>query len=563
MLFMCKEAIIGMLNERLKDLQTLVSEPDVYKILKLAQQSHENYLVRSTENDLDTAVLYYLEVIKIDPSISEVYYKLASLLWEKGQIDISSAIEQCEKAVELDPNSSMARLYLGYFLKTAGKYNDAEKQFKLAVKLKPLRSGKARIALASTIVQRINSSNKNFVELANSLYYLISGVGILSLDFDTYRVFYRSLVEDINTLNYKVSGILFRRFRNYNLATKVYKSAALQTGKKEIFYSEIANIAIESGNPLQAVKYYRDALKQSPDNSLLWARLTDILQTHYKDSVDEIIECYTHLSKLEPTNSKIFYELGHLYLKVYEKFSAVNAFKQAISLEPTNAYYHNSLAYALVQLDDFDGAVSEYQKAIRLNPDSEWTSVVSQALGTIYHQVKGNFDAAIMAYQTSTLLDPNNVDAYVSLGEVYYDNSDLSNAIDNFCEAIKLDSTIPRIYCCLGLALWEKDFINESIVALEKAVEIAPEYDTALNNLGVVYLDGVGNVEESLGYFSKAIKANPNYALAYYNKGRAFQALGNNSEAANFYQMAVDINKLTNEFDEQAAIDKIYSLFEV
>ena len=116
-----------MLKETLKSKIPVFSGADINHILDLAQKSHENYLIRSNRNDLDKALVYYLEAMKINPSIPHVYYKLASLLWEKGDIDLTSAIQKCKKAIELDPKSANARLYLGYFLKASGNYKEAEK----------------------------------------------------------------------------------------------------------------------------------------------------------------------------------------------------------------------------------------------------------------------------------------------------------------------------------------------------------------------------------------------------------------------------------------------------
>ena len=59
----------------------------------------------------------------------------------------------------------------------------------------------------------------------------------------------------------------------------------------------------------------------------------------------------------------------------------------------------------------FEDAIQHYQKAIDLNPDKEWTSIVCQALGSIYAEVKGNtgqhwvaIDA--IAGQTIIMMDP-------------------------------------------------------------------------------------------------------------------------------------------------------------
>ena len=93
-----------MLKETISEQIPVFSGADINQILELAQKSHEKYLIRANKKDRDKALIYYLEAIKINPAIAEVYYKIASLLWEKGEIDLHSAIKQCKKAVELAIN---------------------------------------------------------------------------------------------------------------------------------------------------------------------------------------------------------------------------------------------------------------------------------------------------------------------------------------------------------------------------------------------------------------------------------------------------------------------------
>ena len=82
------------------------------------------------------------------------------------------------------------------------------------------------------------------------------------------------------------------------------------------------------------------------------------------------------------------------------------------------------------------------------------------------------------------------------------------------------------------------------------------------NNLGVVYLDGYGDPKQSIDYFKKAIDINPNYTLAYFNLARAYQAIGNKSMAAEYYQMAMDLNRITEELSEKDIRKRIFELFE-
>ena len=46
-----------------------------------------------------------------------------------------------------------------------------------------------------------------------------------------------------------------------------------------------------------------------------------------------------------------------------------------------------------------------------------------------------------------------------------------------------------------------KDYLEESVVAFHKSIEINPDFEIAQNNLAVVYLDGYGDPKTSLEYF--------------------------------------------------------------
>ena len=87
-------------------------------------------------------------------------------------------------------------------------------------------------------------------------------------------------------------------------------------------------------------------------------------------------------------------------------------------------------------------------------------------------------------------------------------------------------------------------------------------YDIAYNNLGVIYLDDLGRVQQAAELFEKAINFNPNYALAHYNLGRSVAIKGDKVEAAKLYQIAMDLNNVTNELDPQEIVDKIQGLFD-
>lgn len=529
--------------------------------LERARKAHERYLIKLQEQDLQEAIEYYINAIKMDPSMPEGYYRLASLMWENGQIGIQTAIEQCKTAISLAPKNINAHMYAGYFMKIANDYKSAEEEFRSAIKIGGINSSRPRLILSLSILQRMNVEKVTIKEFAKCLYYLVTGSLTFVWDFAFLKMLYKNFSEAFSVLYYKSSGEFFERCKKYEMADKIYKQAIKKTQRDEVFYHKLADICVRRNSMDTALDCYKKALDANPNSRELLVKIATITQTFFPENIEEAIDYYNKLLEIEEDTAPIYYELGHLYLKKSDKIHAIVAFKLALEKDIDNPFYNNSLAYAYVQAELFDEAIEYYQKAIKLNPDKEWTSIVCQALGSIYYQIKGNTEAAIASFQAGIILDPENSEIYLSLGDAYMAENDLDNAIRAYCDSINVNSSDYRAYSKAGIALWEKDYLEEAIVAYHRAVELNPEYDIAHNNLGVIYLDGIGVPEEALPYFKTAINLNPNYTLAYFNAGRAAQTLGEEKEAASFYQMALDLNRLTTELDEEDIKDRLYGLF--
>lgn len=529
--------------------------------LEKARTAHERYLIKTQDQDLQDAIENYINAIKLDPSIPESYYRLASLMWENGQIGLQTAIEQCKTAISLAPKNINAHIYAGYFMKLANDYNSAENEFKNAIKIGGLNSSRPRLILSLSILQKMNVEKITVKEFAKCLYYLVTGGLTFVWDFAFLKMLYRNFSEAFSVLCFKSCGEAFENFRNYDMAAKVYDKAVKTTHRGELFYHKIADICVRKNKMDSALDCYKKALDANPNNRELLIKLATVTQTFFPENVDDAIDYYNKLLEIEEDTAQIYYELGHLYLKKVDKIHAIVAFKLALEKDMENPFYNNSLAYAYVQAELYDEAIEHYQKAIKLNPDKQWTSIVCQALGAIYFQIKDNAEAAIASFQAGIILDPENSDIYLSLGDVYMAEGDLDKAIRAYCDSINVNNSDYRAYSKAGMALWEKDYMEEAVVAYHRAIELNPEYDIAHNNLGVIYLDGIGTCDEALSYFKKAIEINPNYTLAYFNAGRAAQSLDKGNDAASYYQMALDLNRLTGELSEEEIKDRLYGLF--
>ena len=484
-------------------------------------------------------------------------------MWEQGQISIYSAIEQCQTAITLSPDSVNAHLYTGYFMQQSKDYVSAEKEYESAIKLSGINSGRPRMIMSQAILEKINSESGNFADYMKFLYYFLSGSVMLAWDRNTMKMFYQSMASDMSVFSYSTVGKFFEKFNMYDKAELVYKRAIEKTPNREYFYSKMGDIAFKSKDIETTAQCYRKVLEENPLNRAVLVKLAGILQSYFPENSDEAIDCYERLLEFDIDRAQIYYELGHLYMSKDDKLNSVSAFKLAVQNDPENPFYNNSLGYAYARAELYDDAIEHYQKAIAINPDPEWTSIVCQALGAVYAGEKGNIEAAVSTYQAGIILDPKNYDLYIALGDIYMADYDLDKAIHSYCDAVILNPDEERGYSKLGVALWEKDYLEEALVAYHKAIELNPENEYSQNNLGILYLDGLEDAQEALEYFETAISINPNYTLAYFNAGRASQIMGFINDAANYYQMSLDLNKLTDDLDEEDIKERLHSLFEI
>ena len=533
----------------------------IEKILEEARCAHEKFLIKQQDSDLEKAVESYIDVIKSNPSISEAYYRLASLLLIKGQISIEGALEQCKTAVSLEPNNPNAHIYTGYFQCLNGNFKEAEEEFSKAISSSGLNSARPRLFLSKVLLNRIKNDSKSVKNMVKFLYYFLSGSMMIMWDCPSLRMFYKFLINDFSVFSYKALGETFEKMKLFPTALDAYSKGLEKTAQGNLFYQKMGDLSLECNDVVSSLECYKKAFEKNPSDRDVLIKLATITQTYFPEKVDLTIDYYNTLLEFGIDLDKIYYELGHLYLKKSDKIHAVSAFKLAEEINPENPYYNNSLAYAYVKAELYDDAIEYYQKAIKLNPDSEWTSIVCHALGAIYAEIKENFEAAEATFNAGMVLDPNNVDIQLSLGDLFMAQNDLDKAIKTYCDAIAVDPLNFMTYAKTGLALWEKDYLEESVVAFHKSIELNPDFEIAQNNLGVVYLDGYGDPKTSVEYFKNAVNINPNYTLAYFNLARAYQAIGDKSNAAQYYQMTIDLNKITEELSDKDIRKRLFDLF--
>ncbi|KXK54942.1 MAG: TPR repeat-containing protein [Chlorobi bacterium OLB5] len=115
------------------------------------------------------------------------------------------------------------------------------------------------------------------------------------------------------------------------------------------------------------------------------------------------------------------------------------------------------------------------------------------------------------------------------------------NSSTLYSDMIKKDSSNFIGYNNRGTVYFNENKLSEAENDFINAIKYNPEYSQAYNNLGLLE-NRKKNYEKAIGYFEKAISMNNNFAEAYFNAGNSFFNMNNPDTAIVYYRKAIGID---------------------
>ncbi len=216
------------------------------------------------------------------------------------------------------------------------------------------------------------------------------------------------------------------------------KSLALQSSREDA-WQQLCLLGIRTGNWEQAMADAKRFVAALGDKASSWRMLGYVYAARGK--FEEASQALHRSLSIDSTNSRTWFELGSTYERRKQYDSAAAAFRRALAIEPRdhvtanylgymwadqdvkldsaralielaleeepeNGAYLDSYAWVLYRLGDIEGAYSCIVKSIEQIDDD---AVVYAHLGDI-HVKRGDYAAAVEAYQKSLSLEPENED---------------------------------------------------------------------------------------------------------------------------------------------------------
>ena len=228
---------------------------------------------------------------------------------------------------------------------------------------------------------------------------------------------------------------------------------------------------------------------------------------------------------------------------------ALAAYERAVELDPKMAEAWTGRGYAKSRLAFIDKdpagykeALLSFERAIELNRSQ---SMAWNGKATLLSMM-GRYDEAVDAYDASLEMDPLQPWVLVGKANALWKLGRHNESIAAGDEAIDATSeTVEKAFVWFERAhLFAEDGdYNGTVEALNRAIELAPDYKNFWINGGVLLSAHLGRYEEALIYIDRALEIDPEYVDAWISKAQILgPSLGRYDESLEACERAIDID---------------------
>ena len=436
-------------------------------------------LVRGMNGDSEGLLNYFERVTEKDLSNYELVADVARRFLQQGKTD--RALKLLDRVAERPDAPGELHALHGVALTSVGRTADALKAYMRAAERPPV------IVAVYQAVVRILADDRRTAE----------ALPLLVRARKSFATEPGSLL-DIADL-YRVIGSADARRQVQAKAAALEVLAQVRSLKPEdpALALRLSDRYAQLGQADQAEAVLRELQERAPRNSAAVSRLAELYLRSGR--IPEASRQLEALRKIDPANPVTYYFLGVVALEEKQFERARNHFERAILINPGLEPAHTDLAVALLSLLRPEEAVSVLDRARKEVPPSFRIEYLS---GVARSQLK-RFDQALEAYSAAEKLGSTN----------------------------QPPLTDHRFYFQVGALLERKGDETKSIEYLEKALELKPDYDEALNHLGYMWAEKGKNLPKARAMIEQALKAEPENPAYMDSMGWVLFKQGKHSEA--------------------------------
>lgn len=231
-------------------------------------------------------------------------------------------------------------------------------------------------------------------------------------------------------------------------------------------------------------------------------------------------------------NEKQLYNQAVALYKGKKLAESEKVFREILTANPHHADSLHMMAVIGIDVQRYDVAEGLIHMAINENKDS---ADYYFTLGNLLLK-KGKLQEALQSYQKSININPQHIDALLSIGRICRDqgatfrnNGMYEVAFHHFSMVSKIGPN-EEAYSNMGYIYFQTGRYREAIGISKECIKHFPRFARAYDNVAVCY-DFLGEFEEAYYYSQKAVDLNPNSANIYANMATTLKNLGRLEES--------------------------------
>ena len=426
----------------------------------------------------------------LNPNAPEVYYLLAPYYVDLK--DDARSRAYYERAATLDPENSSYIEKLGQLYVSQKDYPNAINAYEKLYAL-----NKARVDVLQILYQLYGSQNEfqQMINVLNRIEVLEGGS------------------EQISLSKMQIYEQMGEKRKEYDELKSLVDSHPLDLNYKVMF----GNWLLQNGKKKEAVKLYRNVLKEEPTNALAKLSLLDYYRTiGDQATVDVITQELLQSPKTEKeTKIALLRQVisSNQQANVSDSAEVMKLFSQALSVPQTDAdILMMKAAYMSLKKMPKAEINRVYEQAIDVEPDNSRARIA--LIQNIWDT--GDYDKVIAICRPAQEYNPEEMVFYYFQGMAQYQKHENDAALQTFRKGvsqIKADSNpdvVSDFYALMGEILHEKGRLAESFQAYDSCLQWKPDNIAAMNNYAYYLSEANKDLPKAEQLSYKTIKAEPN-----------------------------------------------------
>jgi len=426
----------------------------------------------------------------LNPNAPEVYYLLAPYYVDLK--DDTRSRTYYERAATLDPENSSYIEKLGQLYVSQKDYPNAINAYEKLYAL-----NKARVDVLQILYQLYGSQNE-FQQMIN----VLNRIEVLE-----------GSSEQISLSKMQIYEQMGEKRKEYDELKSLVDSHPLDLNYKVMF----GNWLLQNGKKKEAVKLYRNVLKEEPTNALAKLSLLDYYRTiGDQATVDVITQELLQSPKTEKeTKIALLRQVisSNQQANVSDSAEVMKLFSQALSVPQTDAdILMMKAAYMSLKKMPKAEINRVYEQAIDVEPDNSRARIA--LIQNIWDT--GDYDKVIAICRPAQEYNPEEMVFYYFQGMAQYQKHENDAALQTFRKGvsqIKADSNpdvVSDFYALMGEILHEKGRLAESFQAYDSCLQWKPDNIAAMNNYAYYLSEANKDLPKAEQLSYKTIKAEPN-----------------------------------------------------